>query len=954
MRLTRVRGVMVSFHTFVIQSTVMTRFTSLLLLLAFFYTGLSAQKNDKLLPLNPNITIGKLRNGLTYYIRKNQEPKNRAELRLVVNAGSILETEKQVGLAHFVEHMSFNGTQHFKKNELVNFLEKSGVSFGADLNAYTSFDETVYELQVPTDSPAVYRQAMQILEDWAHGVSFEPAEIDKERGVIVEEWRLGRGADARMRDKYFPVLLKGSQYAKRLPIGTKSNIDTAHYNELTSFYKEWYRPDLQAIIVVGDVDVAETEKMIREHFESIPVAVNPKPRLTYSIPAHKDTRTAILTDPEQPYNIVQIYYTQPEIPAIKTELQYRADIIRDLFNQMMSGRLDEIAQKPEAPFLFGNSSYSSFIGDKDAFTLLAVAKTGKDVKASIQTLLTENERVKQYGFAQSELDRAVRNLLSRIENAYNERDKTKSAELIQELVEHYLKGEAIPGIEYEFPLYQKFLPTITLQEVNSLIAQWIKPTDRSVVITAPEKEKNNLPSQAAVMALLNKPVGKIKNYVDKVTAGPLLPVAPVPGKVMTEKKYEAIGATEWTLSNGAHVILKPTNFKNDEIQFSAISWGGTSLYSDSDYVNASNSAMVANVGGMGNLDMQSLQKALSGKNCYVAPSVAAYMQGVNGSSTIKDLETALELLHGTFVAPRKDPVMFNVVQQQIKAQLENKDKDPASVFGDSVNYILGNYHFRRKPFGMAELNKLNLDRAFAIYKERFNNAGQFLFTFVGNFNTDSIKPLLEKYVASLPGSIQKENWRDVGIRYPSGQIHKVIYKGKEKKASVRLFFTGNTTFSETDELQIGQLCKALSIKLRETLREDAGSVYGVGVNGGINREPVNNYSIGIQFGCAPENVDKLVALVMEEIRNTKANGVPAENIQKVIAEQTRSLENDVKENSYWRFRLEQQVFRNLDPNKILEAPQKIKQFNVARSKEMANQYFNKQNLVKLVLMPEGK
>jgi zinc protease len=907
---------------------------------------------DKVLPVSPDIRIGKLANGLTYYIRKNQEPKNRAELRLVVNAGSVLETDKQVGLAHFVEHMAFNGTEHFKKNELVNFLEKSGVNFGADLNAYTSFDETVYELQVPTDSPIVYKQGMQILEDWAHGVSFEHEEIDKERGVIVEEWRLGRGADARLRDKYFPVLLKGSQYAKRQPIGTKANIDTAHYNTLTSFYKDWYRPDLQAVIVVGDVDVAETEKMIKEHFEKIPEAANPKKRIRYPIPAHPETRLSILTDPEQPYNVVQIYYTRPEVPAIKTELQYRADMVRDLFNQMMSSRLDEISQKPDAPFLFANSSYGEFIGDKDAFSLLGVAKTGKDINRTIQVLLTENERVKQYGFQQSELDRAEKNVMSRVESAYNERDKTKSAELVTELVNNYLKEEAIPGIAYEYELYKKYLSGISLQEVNALIAQWIRPTDRAVVITAPEKEKLNIPTQASVLALLNKPSGKLNNYVDKVSSSPLLPNEPVAGTVVSEKKFPAIGTTEWVLSNGAHVILKPTDFKNDEIELSAISWGGSSLYADSDYISASNAGMLMMVGGMGNMDMQSLQKALSGKNCYVAPSIATYMQGINGRSTIKDLPTAFELLYGVFTAPRKDPEMFQTVLQQIRAQLENKDKEPASVFGDSVSYIMGNYHPRRKPFEIADLSKLSLDKAYTIYKQRFANAGEFYFTFVGNFSLDSIKPLVEKYVASLPSTQGKENWRDVGMRYPSGRISKIIRKGKEPKASVRLFFTGMTSYSDEDERLLNQTCRALGIRLREVLREDAGGVYGVGVNGGINREPVNNYSISIQFGCAPENVDKLVNLVLEEIKQTKLNGVPQQNVDKIVAEQTRSLENDVKENSYWRFRLEQQFFRGGDPLSILDARKKIAEFNVEQSKRIANNYFNEANFVKLVLMPE--
>lgn len=914
-----------------------------------------AQQADKVLPVNPAITIGKLSNGLTYYIRKNQEPKNRAELRLVVNAGSVLETDKQVGLAHFVEHMCFNGTEHFKKNELVNFLEKSGVNFGADLNASTSFDETIYELQVPTDSPAVYHQALQILEDWAHAVSFEHEEINKERGVIVEEWRLGRGADARLRDKYFPVLLKGSQYAKRLPIGTKKNIDTAHDNQLTAFYKDWYRPDLEAVIVVGDVDVAETEKLIREHFEKIPAAAHPKKREKFSIPAHPETRTAILTDPEQPYNVVQVYYTLPKAPVIKTEDTYRADLVRELFNQMMSSRLDEIAQKPDAPFLYGSSSYSGFIGDKDAFTLVAVAKDGKHISPSVHVLLTENERVKQYGFVQTELERAVKNLFARMENSYNERDKTKSAELLQELIEHYLKGEAIPGVVYEYALYQKFLPTITLAEVNGLIKQWIRTTDRSVIITAPGKEKQNLPTQAAITAQLNQPFGKLKTYVDKVSAEPLLPAEPVAGKVVAEKKYEAIGTTEWTLSNGARVVLKPTNFKNDDIQFSCISWGGSSLYNDDDYLNASNAAVVTAAGGLGKRDVQQLQKALSGKNCFVSPSLNATMQGMNGNSTRKDLETALQLLHGSFAAPRKDPEMFKVLLQQFRAQLENKGKDPGSVFNDSVSYIMGNYHPRRKPYTLDDLKKISLDRAFAIYQERFANAGQFLFTFVGSFSTDSMKPFVEKYIASLPGNNTKDNYRDPGIRYPDGRIHKTIYKGKENKATVRLYFTGNDiAYNETDDRQLGQLCSALGIKLREVLREDAGGVYGVGVSGGMTREPNTSYSISIRFGCAAENVDKLVGLVMEEIKSIKTGGMAQVNIDKVIAEQTRSLENEAKENSYWRYHLEQQFFRNDDPLKILDAPGRIKQFTAERTRVLANQYCREDHFVQLVLLPEGK
>ena len=794
---------------------------------------------------------------------------------------------------------------------------------------------------------------MQVLEDWAHQVSFDPSEIDKERGVVTEEWRLGRGADARLRDKYFPVILNGSQYAKRLPIGTKESINGAPYSELTGFYKDWYRPNLQAVIVVGDIDVAETEKMIQAHFGKLTNPANPKPRTKFGIPAFTDTRISILTDPEQAYNVLQMFYMIPAVKEATTEGEYRQGMVRELFNQMMSSRLDEISQKPEAPFLFASSSYGEFLGDKDAFTLLAVPKTAKEMDAAFNAILIENERVKQYGFVQSELDRAVKNVMSRMENSFKEKDKTKSVQILQEYVRNFLKGEAIPGIEKEFEMYQRYLPTIALQEVNALINQWLTVTGKTVLVLAPEKEKENLMTEAGIKAILAKPIAKLNPYQDKVASGPLLPKAPVAGKIVAENKYDSIGTRVWTLSNGAKVIVKPTTFKNDEIQFSAISWGGSSLYSDADFINASNAAIVAAYGGMGSIDFQSMQKMFAGKNFAINPSIAEYMQGFSGSSSPKDLATALEVLHGYFVAPRKDAQIFQFILQQYKVQLTNKNNDPASVFSDTVGYVMGNYNPRRKPLTVEMLDQLNLDRSFEIFKERFSNAGQFVFTFVGNVNLDSLKALTETYIASLPTTGQSEMYKDYGAAYPTGNISKTVKMGKEAKASVQLFYTGNlSSVGELDELQLDQLTKAMGIKLRETLREDAGGVYGVGISGGINKEPKKSYSINVRFGCAPENVEKLIALVEEEIKQTKLNGVAQINIDKVKAEQTRSLENDIKENSYWRYKLEQAIFRGSDPTKILLAPAKINLIDVATTKALANKYFNEANKAKFVLLPE--
>jgi zinc protease len=472
---------------------------------------------------------------------------------------------------------------------------------------------------------------------------------------------------------------------------------------------------------------------------------------------------------------------QPSIPQAKTENEYRSDIIRELFNAMLNDRLDEISQKPNAPFLQGYSNYGKFIGDKDALSLYAVAKNGDSISGSLKVLLTENERVRQYGFTETELERAKKNMFSNMESAYNERDKTRSSELLQELIDNFLDGEPIPGIEYEFGLYKKFLEGIKVEEVNSLIKGWIKPTDRDVVILSPEADKPKQPTESQVLASLNKPINNLTAYVDKVSNSPLLQQEPVAGKVVEEKKYDALGATVWTLSNGAKVVLKPTDFKNDEIVFSAISPGGTSLYPDADIISANYAGTLTYYGGLGNMDIQALQKQLAGKQVNVSPGITPYSQGFTGSSTPKDLETAFQLLNGYFTDPRKDSSIFQVVQQQLQVALANKSKDPKKVFGDSVQYIMTNYSPRYKPMTSDRVGELSLDKAFAIYKDRFADADDFVFTFVGNFSLDSIKPLVEKYIASLPTTGRKETWKDVGVRAPKGQINKVFYKGEEKK-----------------------------------------------------------------------------------------------------------------------------------------------------------------------------
>ncbi len=922
--------------------------------LLIVYFGVVAQtKSGSKIPTDPQVKIGTLSNGLKYYIRHNEEPKNRAELRLVVKAGSILENEKQLGLAHFAEHMAFNGTKNFRKQELVDFLEKSGVNFGADLNAYTSFDETVYELQLPTDSANVFKKGFQILEDWAHNVSFNNEEIDKERGVVIEEWRLGRGADARLRDKYFPLLLKGSQYAKRIPIGTKENLESFKYETLKQFYKDWYRPDLQAVVVVGDFDVNEVEALVKKHFASIPKAANPKPRTKFLIPDNKETNIAILTDPEQQYNVLQVFYKLPAIPEAVTDVEYRSMLVRNMFNAMIGQRLEELIQKGTAPFVFANTNYGRLISNKDAFTLVAVTQEASQMDEALSALLRENERILQFGFTPGELERAKAAMLTGIENAYNEREKTNSAAFVGEYVRNFLDNEPIPGVAYEFELYKKYLPTVTLTEVNALISQWMKPTDRTVVIMSPESQKEKLPKESEVLASLNKKFTDLTAYEDKTVKEPLLAKLPPAGKVRNQTSNDKLGTTFLELSNGAKVILKPTTFKNDEILISAISKGGNSLYDDNDYPSAINSSIAVVYGGVGNFDMMSLQKELSGKNVYIAPSVSTFTEGLTGSSSPKDIETAMKLIHLYFTAPRKDSVVSKVVLQQLAASLANKDKDPNSVFMDTVSYVMGNYHPRRKPLTMATLQQIDFDKAYDIYKQRFANAGDFTFTFVGNFKTEDMIPLVEQSIGSLPSaSGQNESWKDIGVRYPKGKVERVVRKGQENKASVRLYFTGTTSYSELEDVQMDQLAKVLSIRLREVLREDQGGVYGVGVGSNISRMPGNEYSVSISFSCAPENVEKLTGLVMEEVDKLKANGASQTNIDKVTAEDVRSLETQLKQNRYWQYNLEQKYLHGEDPLTILEDMGNVKKLTVERTKELANKYLSMENFAKMILLPE--
>ncbi|MVM39934.1 insulinase family protein [Spirosoma sp. HMF3257] len=905
------------------------------------------------IPLDPAVKVGKLPNGLTYYIRKNVEPKNRAELRLVIRAGSVLETDNQQGLAHFMEHMEFNGTKNFPKNELVNFLQSAGVRFGADLNAYTGFDETVYQLPVPTDSANVFSKAFQILEDWAHNATIDPTEVDKERGVILEERRLGRGAGQRMRDKYFPLLLNNSQYSKRLPIGTEQVLTTFKPEVLRQYYKDWYRPDLMAVIAVGDFDIKQVEGIIREKFGRIPAVKNPKPRTEYQIPAHKDTKVVIVTDPEQPNTVVQVIYKRPEIKE-KTLNDLRESIKRGLFNTMLGNRIQELTQRADPPFLGGYSNYSDFLGNLDAFTSIAVAKEG-NVEKAIRAVLDENARIKQFGFTPTELARAKQEFMTNVEQAYSERNKTRSVNFVNEYVQNFTDKAPYTSIEFYYDFLKKEQDGIKLAEVNALVDQFIHNDNRAVIVMAPEKDKAKLPTEAQILSYVDDAGKGLTAYEDKTIDSPLLANQPTGSPVVNEKKISDIGVTEWTLKNGVRVILKPTDFKNDQVLFSASSFGGTSLYDLKDFQSARFSSTLTAMGGTGAYNQIQLGKFLSGKQVSVFPYVGELSEGINGSAAPKDLETALQLLYSYFTQPRKDVDVVKGFLSNQRSALQNRINTPTpqGVFQDTVTVTLGNNNPRRQPLKPEDLDKIDLDRALQIYQERFANAGDFTFYFVGNFKEDQLKPLVEKYLGGLPATDKPEKFKDLGIRAPKGEVNKTVYKGLDPKASVQLVYTGDITWSPETATQLDALAEVLEIKLIEKLREEESGVYGVGANAAYAKYPVPRYTFRINFGCAPENVEKLIAKTQELINDLKQKGALPADIAKFKAETRRETEVQLKDNQFWLGYLQNQYYNGDAPDEVLHESEQLNKVTVESTKAAANQYFGS-NYIRLVLMPEKK
>jgi zinc protease len=903
------------------------------------------------LPMDPAVKVGTLPNGIRYYIRKNSKPEKRAELRLVVNAGSILEDDDQRGLAHFVEHMAFNGTKNFAKNDIVTYLEGIGVRFGADLNAYTSFDETVYILPVPTDSGGILDKSFRFLGDVATGVLFDSAEVVAERGVVLSEWRNGLGARARLRDKQFPVIFRGSRYAERLPIGKPEVLEKANSALVRRFWQDWYRPDLMAVVAVGDADPATLEQLIRRTFGGIPRRTNVRPRTLASVPTHDSTLVTIATDKELTTSSVGVLWKRPG-KSTRTVGDMREDLISRLYNGMLNQRFQELSLKPDAPFTGAGASSGGFVRGSELNSLDAGAKEGKIVE-SLQAVLTEAERVQRHGFLASELERARTNTLRAYERGYLERDKTPSGAFVDEYIANYLSGEGAPGIAFEYAAVQKLLPTITLAEVNAVANARGGAANRVVTVTVPDKEGLRVPTEAEIRAVFGAVVASnITPWVETLAEGALVATTPTAGRVVSEKRIAAQNITDWTMSNGVRVLIKPTDFNADQILMSAFSPGGASLVSDKDAFKTSLAPSIIASGGVGIFSAIDLRKKLTGKVASATPSISDLTEGMSGSASPKDLETLMQLTYLRFTAPRADSMVFKATMQQLEQFLKNKDANPNAVFSDTIQQTLANGHPRARSLSLDMLKELELNDLMATYKERFSDAGDFTFFFVGNIDPATFKPLAEQWLGALPAAGRKETPRDVGPKQFTGVIDKAVRKGIAPQSQSIVLIAGSAPWTRDDSYTLSSLGELLQMRLLERLRESLGGTYSVSVSANFSRRMRQEWQVAIQYGSAPEKADTMFAAVREELEKLRTTPATAAEMERVKEQQRREFEVSQKQNGYWMNTLRTRVEYGDPLETIGDYITLINGLTVEKLSAASKKFLVESNRARFVLLPE--
>jgi zinc protease len=906
----------------------------------------------KMPPVDPKVKTGILPNGMHYYIRANKIPGNRGEFYIANNVGAILEDDDQNGLAHFTEHMSFNGTDHFPKKGILDYLATIGVKFGTNVNAGTSLDQTVFNLSnVPLKREGILDSALMILRDWSHYVTFEDNEIDLERGVILEEWRMYGSAEERMTNKLAPVIYKGSKYAIRNVIGDTAILKHFKYETIKNFYHKWYRPDLQALIIVGDFDENVVEARIKKLFSVIPKVANPAAREEYSVPDNKEPLIGTATDKEATSTSVSVSCKHDITKAADKNLGYmRLQLIRSLVNNMFGKRMSELSRKENPPFISAFSYYGGFTRTKDAFTGSAQAANNEGIKA-LTALLTEMERMKRFGFIGVEFERAKADLMKNNESRYMDRDKRKNRELVYPNVSNFLTNNPNPGIEFEYAFANSMLPGITLQELNNEAKAYFTDENMVVTITGPEKEGITIPTEADIKKVLaNYKSAKIDPYVDLLAGKKLIEKEPVPGKVVKVSANKVLGTTEWVLSNGMKVVFRPSDIKEDELLVAGFREGGSSLLKEEDLPSAALLGDAISQMGVGNFSTTDLEKLMSGKRVNLRLGISEERDVVSGRLSPKDLETALQLVYLYFTQPRWDATDYKTWMEKMKANYINAESDPRKAFRDTVSLLMANHNPRVIPMSYKLLDKVSLPRLQSIFKDRFSDPGNFTFEFAGKIDPEKVKPLFEKYLASLPSVKRTQAYRDNGVRPPKGEAKRDFkHESKTPRTSIYINYNGNSSYSADDRILGGALRHVLELRYIDRIREDEGGAYSIRVQYNVNKLPVPGFNMIVSFETDPVKADKLIGIVYAEIKKMVEDGPSEADLQKGKEYFLKQRPEDMKENSWWISRMDDYYFTNLDFLSGYE--DKVNALTVQTVHDYAQKVLTQGNVVQVVMRP---
>ena len=916
--------------------------------------NLKAQE-PQLLPIDENVRMGVLDNGLTYYIRHNEYPKERCEFHIAQAVGAILEEDHQNGLAHFLEHMAFNGTTNFPGKLLINYFESVGVGFGSNINAYTSLDETVYRLSNVPTREEILDSALLVLHDWSCAISLNGEEIDNERGVIREEWRTGNTAQRRMWREGNKLKYPGSQYAKRDVIGDTAVINNFTYQALRDYYELWYGPDLQCVVVVGDIDVDKMEQKIKDLFSPIPARSNRGVRPRYSLPVNEGTHVAIYTDKEAQFTQLAIEFHHPAMPHnLKlTDQGYLFSTINSLISQMISYRIEEITMDPNANFIQAMGGYGNQLGETDAFEYITIPKDGKE-KASLADMFTQVEKIKRYGFTASELERAKTDYIANVERAYNERTTRQSQSYAKEYYRHYLSGEPIPGIEFEYEYAKAILPQLPVAVINQIVQAYI--TDNNIIISYIGKENNDIvsvPTKEEILDIYNTvKASEIEAPVEESFDRPLVETAPVAGTIVKEKFNKKLGTTEWTLSNGIKVVIKPTEYKKDQITMSIESEGGLSKVALEDLASASMASSIVAYNGIGEFSYLDLQKLLTGKNVSLSPSIGEYEEGISGASTVKDFETMMQLAYLYFTAPRQDDQAFQSLMSMLETQLAARDKNPKTAFQDSIAQTISSHHPRELIVNLDLLKQIDQQRAIAIYKERFANPADFRVTFIGNINPadEATRQLICTWLGGLKTDKTREKYTDHGIRYPQGKVNNYFAKEMETKtASNRIVYSGKMKATLANRLNMAIIGDILGTRYLESIREKEGGSYGVGCAGYVMEDPIAQAVLLMQFDTDPEKQQKLMSIIHKEVMEIVENGPRADDLQKAKESRLTALAEDMETNGWWATILDR--YYNDGVNYVKDYQKTLESVNAKSIQKTLKALVKQGNVIEVVMLP---